>query len=112
VERWREAGTLMCINAGSLWGEYGSEAERLSRRMLAAGHVDLIASDHHARPQRATTVRQAWDLLTEAGFEEQARLLLAENPGAVVEGRDTQQVAPCEISESWVGRLRRLVRGG
>jgi len=112
VQRWRDAGTLMCVNAGSLWGEYGAEAERNARNMLGAGLVDIIASDHHARPTRATTVRDAWGLLVESGYEEQARTLCSSNPLAVLRGEPVAPVAPCELGTSWVGRLRRLFGGG
>ena len=112
VQKWRDAGTLMCLNAGSLWGEYGPEAERVSRRMLAEGLVDIIASDHHARPTRATTVYDAWHLLAEAGFEEQARTLCSSNPLAVLRGEPCAPVAACAIGTGWFGRMLRLVRGG
>lgn len=112
IARWREMGALMCVNAGSLWGEHGGEAQRVVRRMLADGSVDLIASDNHARPHRAATVRQAWQYLADAGFEEQADLLTAANPGAVLRGESLTPVIPCEPRGGWVDLLRRLVRGG
>lgn len=112
IARWREMGALMCVNAGSLWGEHGGEAQRMVRRMLADSSVDLIASDNHARPHRAATVRQAWDYLAEAGCEEQATLLTAVNPAAVLTGDRLSGVSPCEPRSGWVDRLRRLVTGG
>jgi protein-tyrosine phosphatase len=112
VARWREMGALMCLNAGSLWGDHGSEAQRVAQRMLADSSVDLIASDNHARPNRAATVRQAWDYLVEAGCEEQATLLTATNPAAVLSGERPTVVPPCEPRSGWVHRIRRLVTGG
>jgi len=112
IGAWREKGALMCVNAGSLWGEHGGEALRVARRMLGDGSVDLIASDNHARPSRAATVRQAWDYLKEAGCEEQATLLTAVNPAAVLSGSRLMGVPPCEPRSGWVDRLRRLVTGG
>jgi len=112
IHRWREMGALMCLNAGSLWGEHGGEAQRVARRMLADGAADLVASDNHARPNRAATVRQAWDYLAEAGCEEQATLLTATNPAAVLGGEPLTAVPPCEPRSGWMDRLRRLVSGG
>jgi len=112
IARWREMGALMCVNAGSLWGEYGAEAQRVTRRMLQDGSVDLIASDNHARPHRATTVRQAWDYLVAAGCEEQATLLTSVNPAAVLAGEPPVAVPACEPGGGWVDRLRRFVKGG
>ena len=112
IDRWRDLGALMCVNAGSLWGDHGGEAQRVVHRMLAESLVDLVASDNHARPHRATTVREAWEYLAEAGCEEQATLLTATNPAAVLAGDPTVAVPPCEPRQGWVDWLRRLVTGG
>jgi protein-tyrosine phosphatase len=112
IAHWRELGAVMCANAGSLWGEHGGEAQRVLRRMLADGAVDLIASDNHARPHRAATVRQAWDYLMEAGCEEQAALLTATNPAAILNGEPLIPVPPGEPRAGWVDRLRRMMTGG
>jgi protein-tyrosine phosphatase len=112
IARWREMGALMCLNAGSLWGEHGGEAQRVARRMLADSSVDLIASDNHARPNRAATVRQAWDYLAESGCEEQATMLTAANPAAVLRGDRPSAVPPCEPRSGWVDRLWRAFTGG
>ncbi|NNK48517.1 MAG: hypothetical protein HKP01_06570 [Gemmatimonadetes bacterium] len=112
IARWREMGALMCLNAGSLWGEHGGEAQRVARRMLADSSVDMIASDNHARPHRAATVRQAWDYLADSGCEEQATLLTAVNPTAVLAGDRLVAVPPCEPRSGWVDRLRRAFTGG
>lgn len=112
IERWRDMGAVMCVNAGSLWGEYGPEAERVGRRMLALGHADAIASDHHARPHRASHPRQAWDFLTGGGSEETARAALGLNPAAILRGDALQPVPPIAVPDGWIGRLRRMVRRG
>lgn len=113
VERWREAGAILCVNAGSLWGEYGPEAERVARRMLALGHADLLASDHHGRPHRDFTLRRAYDLLADRGAENAADVLLAANPAAVLEGGELHPVPPVSLGEEGLfGRLRRAMRGG
>ncbi len=109
IERWRAAGALMCLNAASLWGRYGPEAEWVARRMLADGAADLIASDHHARPGRSETIRLAWDRLAEAGHQEAGRLLLSENPAAVLDGQDPAPVPPIHLTAGWAERLKRLV---
>jgi protein-tyrosine phosphatase len=112
IARWREMGALMCLNAGSLWGEHGGEAQRVARRMLADSSADLIASDNHARPNRSATVRQAWDYLAESGCEEQATLLTATNPAAVLRGERLTAAPPCQPRSGWVDRLWRAFTGG
>ena len=109
IQTWREAGVVMCVSVASLWGRYGAEAESVARRMLADRAVDIIASDNHARPRRSETVRQAWDWLVAAGHEEAARLLLSENPNAILDGNDPVPVPPIELREGWMERLKRIV---
>jgi tyrosine-protein phosphatase YwqE len=110
LQSWRESGVVMCLNAASLWGRYGPEARWMAHRMLADGAVDLIASDHHARPGRSETVRDAWDHLAEAGHAAAATLLLSENPAAILNGEAPAAVPPIHLKdEGWSGRLKRLV---
>ncbi len=109
LDRLREMGTTLCVNAGSLWGEYGVEAQTVSRRMLRAGLADIIASDHHARPHRATTVRRVWDLLAAAGHEDAASTLLHHNPLAMLDGASTLPVEPVTIETGVWGKLRRMM---
>ncbi|UCG76251.1 MAG: hypothetical protein JSV95_02805 [Gemmatimonadota bacterium] len=109
IAAWREMGALMCLNVASLWGRYGREAETVAHRMLADGLVDVIASDHHARPNRSESVRQAWDRLAEAGHQEAARLLLSANPGAILDGLDPAPVPAVRLGDGWSGRIKRFI---
>lgn len=115
IERWRGMGALMCVNVGSLLGEYGREPQRVARRMLVDGLVDLLGSDHHARPHRSTLLRRGYDLLAELGdprCTEAARLLTEINPLAVLEGEPTTQVPALDLPSGWFDRVRRKLLGG
>lgn len=112
IERWREAGVVMLVNVGSLLGDHGPEAERVARRMLAAGHVDCLASDHHGRESRSTSLRMGWDRLAEAGHAGIADLLTSANPAALLKGKPCEPVQGTDLSSPLVKRLRRMVRGG
>jgi protein-tyrosine phosphatase len=112
IPRLREAGVVMCVNAGSPWGEHGPEAERVSRRMLAEGHTDCFASDHHGREGRATSLREVHDRLARAGFPEAAGLLAAANPASILGGAPCEPVPPVDLASGLVRRLRRMVKGG
>jgi len=109
LDRMRDLGTVLCLNAGSLWGEYGAEAQTVSRHMLRAGLADIIASDHHARPHRASTIRRVWDVLSAAGQEDAASALLHHNPLAVLGGDATVPVPPVSIETGLWGKLRRMM---
>ena len=114
IERWRTLGAVMCLNVGSLFGEYGPEAERVARRMLASGQVDLIASDHHARPRRSTTLRRGWDLLTtgqSAETREAVHMLMVSNPLAILSGSAPLPVPAIGSGGGWLDRVKRRMRG-
>lgn len=115
ITRWRAMGALMCVNVGSLFGEYGREPQRVARRMLVDGLADLLGSDHHARPHRSTLLRRGYDLLAEEGdprFTEAARLLTETNPRAVLEGAPIVPVPPLDLPSGWFDRVRRKLLGG
>lgn len=115
IRHWREMGVVMCVNVDSLLGGHGREAQQVARRMLASGHVDLIGSDHHARPHRSTLLREGYDLLVERGdaeTERAARLLFERNPSAVLTGESLQPVPALELDPGWLGRVRRKLLGG
>ena len=114
IARWRALGAAMCLNVGSLFGEHGPEAERVARRMLAAGDADLIASDHHARPRRSTTLRRGWDLITTRGTMgvcEAGRTLMITNPLAILTGTALMPVTPIESGGGWLDRVKRRLLG-
>ena len=115
IRRWREMGAIMCLNVGSLLGEHGPEASRVAFRMLSDGLADVIASDHHARPRRSTTVRRGWDLITADGSDvaiEAARTMLVTNPRALLSGDPLLPVSGLERGGGWLGQLKRRLLGG
>lgn len=90
LERFRSAGAYLVVNAGSLFGEYGTSATAHARQILALGLADYVASDYHARgePGMARFVRS----LAEAGFAEQAELLTMTNPSRLLAGERPRPV--------------------
>lgn len=88
--RLREAGVRMCLNAGSLLGSHGPRARDVARRMLADGHADLVASDHHARPARSDGLPEVRELLAELDRREAAEALLWRNPTAALDGGEME----------------------
>lgn len=106
---WRASGVRTCVNVGSLWGRHGTKAAGVARRMLADGQIDLLATDNHSRPGRADSLRPIWDLLARDGHGEAASLLVALNPGALLEGRAPQPVPPTEVSGERLDELRPTV---
>lgn len=111
LRRMRESGAYFQVNAGSLTGKYGAQAERTVREVLERGWASIIASDHHARgtPQ----LSGAAELLLGADGLAQAQLLLVENPRRILIGAVPEEVpAVTPTKESgWWNRLRRLAGG-
>lgn len=113
ADELREEGVLLCLNAGSLIGTHGERAGRGARTLLARGAADLVASDQHARPDRAESVADVAALLSAAGAGEAARTLLWRNPVALLEGEEPEPAPRIELDA--VGgeeRARRFGTGG
>jgi protein-tyrosine phosphatase len=93
IAAWRDQGALLQLNAGSLTGHYRESSpgsDRLAWRLVEAGLVDLIASDHHGSRRRGVSVAAAYDALVAAGRETQARTLLGYAPARILAGSPAQ----------------------
>lgn len=102
LEAVRELGVRLCLNAGSLLGRYGAEAERVARRLLSRGQADLVGSDHHARPGRDDSLGEVHRALARVGEEGErvARLLLSRNPGRALDDGEMDPVPPLDVARS------------
>lgn len=101
---WKEAGCLLQVNAGSILGRYGPQAERLAWRILREGLADCLCSDYHARG--APRLRDAVELLGAEGGAEQVRLLTGENPARLLADEELTPVPPLGPRPSWWRRFR------
>lgn len=99
VERWLSEGVLLQVNARSLTGTYGPEAERVARELLRRGWACCLASDYHARGRPRLDETRRW--LEEAGGGGEAgpavRALLRRNPERILADRETDPVPPLEL---------------
>ncbi len=92
VQRWFRRGYVIQLNKGSILGAFGSRAEDTARLLLERGFVHLIASDAHSPRHRTTdlSILRRWMLdHYPAGY---VRLLLEENPGRLLRGREMAPV--------------------
>jgi protein-tyrosine phosphatase len=111
VAEWLEAGALIQVNSGSFLGEYGESIRAIAFRLLENGHVDLVASDNHARPHRCPSLRSLWDYLIAQDLESEARLLLGENPQRILKDEMPTSVGAVRPRRSFLARLRQALRG-
>ncbi len=100
VAEWRRVGGLLQVNAGSLVGRYGEQAQSTAWRLLRRGWVDYLSSDYHARGR--TAIAAAREKLEEQGAGEQFRLLTQVNPARILAGEHPEPVpALRERKKAW-----------
>jgi protein-tyrosine phosphatase len=79
-----------------------------ARQLVAAGLADILAGDNHGDER---TVAGGADFLRAQDGYEQAELLTARNPGAILRDEPLADVAPLAIRRTWMQRLRQLLGG-
>lgn len=104
---WRDMGVVV-QGDGMMLLASGPKGD-LSRKMLAAGVMDIIASDNHGDTRSLATIR-LW--LHEIGADRQAKLLLETNPAHVLKGELLQAVPPFQEQKGIWKFLKSLFRGG
>ena len=106
--RWRAAGALLQVNAGSLTGRYGEQARYNAFALLENALADYICSDFHSRGRPSSS--GAAKLITEAGGSEQLQLLTQVNPSRLLQGELPLPVSPVKLRMGVKDRLRRWMR--
>lgn len=101
---WKSAGAVLQVDAVMLLGT--GRASRLAYSLLAAGVVDLLASDNHGDARGLAPVRA---LLEEQGAAEQAELLTTINPERLLRNEPMRPVAPLPLRTGPLERLRAWV---
>jgi protein-tyrosine phosphatase len=106
VERWRQIGARMQLDATTL---FRSSARGLRvRELLEHGLGDIIAGDNHGDRR---TVAAGFKFLAEQEGAPQAELLTVTNPGAILRDEPLQAVPRLRIKQSLIQRLRVLLEG-
>jgi protein-tyrosine phosphatase len=108
ASRWRHAGALLQINAGSLTGRYGETARDNAIALLENGLVDYLCSDYHARGRPSTS--SARRILTETGGEEHFQMMAMINPRRLLDGEMPVPVPPLRMKRSVADKVRRWFR--
>ncbi len=98
LAKFRAAGGLLQVNAGSLFGDYGRTAAEYAQAILARGWADYVSSDYHARGEPG--VRRFVTALVAAGLSEHAELLATVNPARLLAGEPPLPVPPIETSQT------------
>jgi protein-tyrosine phosphatase len=86
MQRWRELGALMQVNAGSFNGYYAHTnpgAQELAWAMVERGLVDLVSTDHHGSRRQGVSLLEVFEALADRGERKLAVQVLARAPGQV-----------------------------
>ncbi|HUR00863.1 MAG TPA: CpsB/CapC family capsule biosynthesis tyrosine phosphatase [Gemmatimonadaceae bacterium] len=89
IDEWREVGTYMQINAGSIVGQYGARAKKIAWSMLESGQADYMCSDYHSRGK--CSVAAALKELRAAGMHMQVDALVM-NAKRIIRGERPMMV--------------------
>jgi protein-tyrosine phosphatase len=104
VREWKAIGALMQVDANTLFAER-ARGER-ARALVAEGLADILAADNHGDDRMLSLPLAS---LRQHGGEEQAALLLTQNPEAILADRATEVVPPLRIRTSFLARIRHLL---
>lgn len=106
VAAWRKAGARVQVDATTM--TQASSRGHRARQLLGQGLADIIAADNHGTKRSLLT---GVEYLRERAGDDQAELLSAVNPGAIIRNLETTPVPPLVIRETIVERLKRLKNG-
>ncbi len=87
IQSWKEAGALLQVNIGSLFGDYGPGPHALAWQAIEAGIADLVSTDHHA-DYRLASPAAAYAKIAERANRDVAKLLLCDNTARVLADED------------------------
>lgn len=80
VDRWIDEGAAIQVNAASLCGEYGAEAETTAWTWIESGIVSLVATDAHSADRRPPMMTTAIQKIEQRFGQAVARRLCIDNP--------------------------------
>jgi protein-tyrosine phosphatase len=107
LERLVERGVVTQITACSLTGGMGVVSQKSAYELLKLGLVHCVASDaHRAIGNRCPLLGGVFHVLSERVGEEDARVLLEENPKAVAQGKPVAAMSVAAKKKLWMGWSR------
>jgi len=93
VERMVEAGALLQLTAASVAGIWGRRPRELAWAWIGEGMAHFVGSDAHDLDRRPPGLRRAAQEIARRFSAEAAQRLTADNPRALLEGRDLAAAA-------------------
>ncbi len=97
IDEWMDNGIGIQINKGSVFGRFGRSAYECSHFMLENGLVSCIASDAHGVERRTTDMTEIYDFIASEYSENEADILLTENPRRVFDDEPLVSVRDIQL---------------
>ncbi len=92
LEKLKDSGILIQLNAGSLLGSFGKKVQRSALKLLEKDLVDLLASDAHDVNNRPLTIlAEAFKKIKNELGEGTALKLFKENPQKILQAEDIER---------------------
>lgn len=88
IQQLREQGYVIQSNASNFIGKIDNERSRFVKRLIEAGWVDIIASDHHNMESRPQTMEVAKAWITKHYMLDEAIRLMDTNPKAIINNQE------------------------
>ncbi|MFQ5963870.1 MAG: tyrosine-protein phosphatase [Candidatus Scalinduaceae bacterium] len=88
VEQLVKSGALVQVTAQSLLGNFGSRERKCVERLLKHKMVHFIASDTHSLTGRPPILSKAVEKAAKIIGDKEARALVSDNPGQIINGLD------------------------
>ena len=101
VENWVSLGCSLQVTGQSLLGRFGKSARKSSLELMSRGLVHFLASDAHDLLHRPPVLDEVRKHVEENFDAEIARMLLVENPQAVVQGLAVALCPPVPKKRPW-----------
>ena len=91
---WIEFGCKSQLTGQSCTGEFGTELQEISFKMIEQGLVHIVASDAHRPTGRTPDLSRAAEVLIELFDIETAKMFLHDNPKRLIDGQDLLSYKP------------------
>jgi protein-tyrosine phosphatase len=112
---WVQQGCLIQVTTGSITGDFGREAVRVSRWLFRENLVHLVATDAHNVTDRPPAWRSAFARICQWEGRQRANEVFKRNPAAVVAGRPVEAPLPSSAPQtgfaSWFNLALATLRG-
>ncbi len=86
LRQLRVEGAILSMDAGSLVGQFGSAIQKLSREIIATGHIEILASDAHDDDRQNFCLAAGLDAATVICGHAKARQMVLDAPRRVWNG--------------------------